>query len=48
MDKMAFHALLREQIETASDRLLAEGLAELDRLGVPAPVSIRQEAAGRA
>lgn len=44
MDKVAFHALLQEQIETASDRLLADGLAELDRLGVPAPVSTRQEA----
>lgn len=44
MDKVAFHALLQEQIETASNRLLADGLAELDRLGVPAPVSIRQEA----
>ena len=43
LDKMAFHALLQEQIETASNRLLAEGLAELDRLGVPAPVSMRQE-----
>ncbi len=44
MDKVAFHALLQEQIETASNRLLADGLAELDRLGVPAPVSTRQEA----
>ncbi|AZO81775.1 MULTISPECIES: lysophospholipid acyltransferase family protein [unclassified Bosea (in: a-proteobacteria)] len=41
--KMEFHTLLQEQIETASNRLLADGLAELDRLGVPAPVSIRQE-----
>lgn len=44
LDKMAFHALLQEQIETASNRLLAEGLAELARLGVSPPVSIRQEA----
>ncbi|MCP4735670.1 MAG: 1-acyl-sn-glycerol-3-phosphate acyltransferase, partial [Bosea sp.] len=44
MDKAAFHALLQERIETASNRLLADGLAELDRLGVPAPVSTRQEA----
>ncbi|MCV9940578.1 1-acyl-sn-glycerol-3-phosphate acyltransferase [Boseaceae bacterium BT-24-1] len=43
MNKMQFHALLQEQIETVSNRLLADGLAELDRLGVPAPVSIRQE-----
>lgn len=44
LDKVSFHALLQEQIETASNRLLADGLAELDRLGVPAPVSTRQEA----
>lgn len=46
--KMEFHTLLQEQIETASNRLLADGLAELERLGVPAPVSIRQERARRA
>ncbi|CAN7550094.1 1-acyl-sn-glycerol-3-phosphate acyltransferase [Bosea sp. LjRoot90] len=48
MKKMAFHALLQEQIETASNRLLADGLAELERLGVPPPVSIRQEPQPRA
>ncbi len=45
MDKKAFHALLQEQIETATDRLVSEGRAELARLGVPAPANARQEAA---
>ena len=44
MDKKSFHMLLQEQIEGATDRLVSEGRAELARLGVPAPVSPRQEA----
>ncbi|WID98289.1 lysophospholipid acyltransferase family protein [Bosea vestrisii] len=48
MKKLEFHALLQERIETASNRLLADGLAELARLGVPPPVSIRQEPQPRA
>lgn len=34
MGKAAFQALLQERIETASDRLLAQGLAELGALGL--------------
>lgn len=34
LDKATFHALLKEQIETASDRLLAQGRAELAKLGL--------------
>jgi len=34
LDKRQFQALLQEQIETASDRLLAQGRAELARLGL--------------
>jgi len=34
LDKAAFQALLQERIETASDRLLARGRAELARLGL--------------
>jgi len=34
MDKVAFQALLQERIETASDRLLALGRAELAQLGL--------------
>lgn len=34
MDKVAFQALLQERIETASDRLLAQGRAELAQLGL--------------
>lgn len=34
MDKMSFQALLQERIETASDRLLAQGRAELAALGL--------------
>ncbi|KRE14747.1 acyl-phosphate glycerol 3-phosphate acyltransferase [Bosea sp. Root483D1] len=43
MSKVAFHALLQERIETASNRLLVDGLAELEQLGVPAPVRTWQE-----
>jgi 1-acyl-sn-glycerol-3-phosphate acyltransferase len=34
LDKVSFQALLQERIETASDRLLAQGRAELARLGL--------------
>jgi 1-acyl-sn-glycerol-3-phosphate acyltransferase len=34
LDKATFQALLQEQIETASDRLLAQGRAELAKLGL--------------
>lgn len=34
LGKAAFHALLQEQIETASDRLLAQGRAELTSIGL--------------
>ncbi len=46
MDKLAFHRKLQEEIEGASDRLLAQGLAELKALGVDPPVSMCQERAG--
>lgn len=38
--KKEFHALLESRIETASNRLLAEGLDELARLGVEPPVGV--------
>lgn len=34
LDKVAFQALLQDTIETASDRLLAQGRSELARLGL--------------
>lgn len=34
LDKVSFQALLQERIETASDRLLAQGRAELAQLGL--------------
>lgn len=40
MDKKSFHVLLTERIESASDRLLAEGLAELAALGVAPPANL--------
>jgi 1-acyl-sn-glycerol-3-phosphate acyltransferase len=47
MDKMAFHARLQETIETACDRLLEQGLAELAALGVEPPANLRQEPPAR-
>ncbi len=41
MDKVAFQTLLQERIETASDRLLAQGRAELAALGLD-PLAARQ------
>ncbi|MDP3408634.1 1-acyl-sn-glycerol-3-phosphate acyltransferase [Bosea sp. (in: a-proteobacteria)] len=47
LDKAAFQTLLQERIETASDRLLAQGRAELARLGLDplaqAPDTPRQQ-----
>jgi 1-acyl-sn-glycerol-3-phosphate acyltransferase len=37
LSKVAFQALLQERIETASDRLLAQGRAELAALGLEPP-----------
>ena len=41
MGKAEFQALLQERIETASDRLLAQGRAELALLGLD-PLAGRQ------
>jgi len=48
LGKMAFQTLLQEQIESATNRLVTDGIAELERLGVPAPVSGWQEPAREA
>jgi len=48
MDKMVFHARLQEQIESASNRLLADGLAELEQMGIVPPVRMWQEDRTRA
>ncbi len=48
LPRMEFQSRLEQQIESATDRLVADGLAELARLGVPPPAISRQEPAPQA
>lgn len=48
LPRMEFQSRLEQQIESATDRLVAGGLAELASLGVPPPAIWRQETAPQA